>query len=87
MATFKTLPTTLRAELASLATLRPQAATQIPEPPLARFLFADTRMALVWLIIRLYLGYEWPRQKWETFLARVNTAASLLPRSLPIWPR
>jgi len=32
---------------------------QIPEPPLARFLFADTRMAWVWLIVRLYVGWQW----------------------------
>jgi len=31
----------------------------IPEPNVTRFLFADTRMALVWLIVRLWLGYEW----------------------------
>ncbi len=35
------------------------APTQIPEPPLARFLFADTRMAWFWLVVRLYVGYEW----------------------------
>ncbi len=29
------------------------------EPPFARFLFADTRAAWLWLIVRLYLGYEW----------------------------
>lgn len=39
--------------------IRPREATQIPEPPIARFLFADTRMAWFWLIIRLYVGYEW----------------------------
>ncbi len=33
--------------------------TEIPEPALARFLFSDTRAAWLWLIIRLYLGYEW----------------------------
>jgi thiosulfate dehydrogenase [quinone] large subunit len=32
---------------------------RIPEPSITRFLFADTRMALVWLILRLWLGYEW----------------------------
>ncbi|GCE15876.1 DoxX family membrane protein [Tengunoibacter tsumagoiensis] len=37
----------------------PRSATQIPEPPIAKFLFADTRMAWVWLIVRLYVGYEW----------------------------
>lgn len=39
--------------------LQPKAATQIPEPPIARFFFADTRMAWLWLIVRLYVGYEW----------------------------
>ena len=31
---------------------------QIAEPPIARFLFADTRLAPLWAIIRIYLGYE-----------------------------
>jgi thiosulfate dehydrogenase [quinone] large subunit len=39
--------------------IRPKEAAQIPEPPIARFLFADTRMAWFWLIVRLYVGYEW----------------------------
>jgi thiosulfate dehydrogenase (quinone) large subunit len=39
--------------------IQPKEATQIPEPPIARFLFADTRMAWLWLIVRLYVGYEW----------------------------
>ena len=32
---------------------------QIPEPKLSRFLFADTRAAWFWLVVRLYAGYEW----------------------------
>src|SRR5512135_1444695 len=32
---------------------------QVTDPPLARFLFSDTRMAWVWLIVRLWLGYNW----------------------------
>lgn len=32
---------------------------QIPEPKLSRLLFADTRLALVWLLVRVYVGYEW----------------------------
>lgn len=32
---------------------------QILDPPIARFLFADTRMAWFWLLVRLYAGYEW----------------------------
>ncbi len=39
--------------------IRPKAVIQVPEPPLARFLFADTRMAWFWLIVRLYVGYQW----------------------------
>ncbi len=45
--------------------MRTQSATQIPEPPIARFLFADTRMAWLWLIVRLYVGYEWLSAGWE----------------------
>ncbi len=39
--------------------LQPRTATQIEEPPIARFFFADTRMAWLWLIVRIYVGYEW----------------------------
>jgi thiosulfate dehydrogenase [quinone] large subunit len=35
------------------------APSQIPVPPLARFLFADTCMAWLWLIVRLYAAYQW----------------------------
>src|SRR6266699_2408555 len=40
-------------------TIKPKEATHIPEPPIATFLFADTRMAWFWLIVRLYVGYQW----------------------------
>ena len=33
--------------------------SEIPEPNITRFLFADRRMAPLWLILRLWLGYEW----------------------------
>ena len=33
--------------------------TQIPGPPLAYFLFKDTRAAWLWLPLRLYLGWSW----------------------------
>lgn len=32
---------------------------QIPEPPLSRLLFADTRISFVWLVIRVYVGWTW----------------------------
>ena len=40
-------------------------AVQIPEPEISRFIFADTRVALVWLLIRLYVGWEWLAAGWE----------------------
>lgn len=33
--------------------------TVIKDPPLARFLFSDTRMAWVWLVIRVLVGWQW----------------------------
>jgi len=38
---------------------------QIAEPPLARFLFGDARVAWLWLIIRLYVGWEWTKAGWD----------------------
>jgi thiosulfate dehydrogenase [quinone] large subunit len=31
----------------------------IEDPPIARALFSDTRLAWIWLIVRLYVGYNW----------------------------
>ena len=39
--------------------VQPRVATHVPEPPIARFLFADTRMAWFWLIVRVYVGWQW----------------------------
>ncbi|MCL5114024.1 MAG: DoxX family protein, partial [Patescibacteria group bacterium] len=33
--------------------------TEIPEPKLSRLLFADTRLSLIWLLARLYVGFIW----------------------------
>lgn len=40
-------------------------ATQIPEPPISRFIFADTKLSWLWLIIRLYVGWQWLVAGWE----------------------
>lgn len=45
-------------------TLTQRRANEIPEPPITRMLFADTRLAPLWLIIRLYVGYEWLTAGW-----------------------
>ena len=39
--------------------IQPKVVTHIEEPPIAKFLFADTRMAWLWLVVRLYVGYQW----------------------------
>lgn len=33
--------------------------TIIKDPPLARFLFDDTRSSVIWLVLRVWLGYKW----------------------------
>jgi thiosulfate dehydrogenase [quinone] large subunit len=35
------------------------------EPKVARFLFASTTMAWVWLVARVYIGYQWLQAGWE----------------------
>jgi thiosulfate dehydrogenase [quinone] large subunit len=37
------------------------------DPPIARFLFSDTRMAWVWLPLRLWLGWDWLTSGWGKF--------------------
>jgi thiosulfate dehydrogenase [quinone] large subunit len=36
----------------------------IEDPPIARFLFGDVRLSWIWLIVRLYAGYEWLTAGW-----------------------
>lgn len=45
--------------------------TVVQDPPLAEFLFSDTRMAWFWLILRVWLGYGWLRSGW----GKVNNPA------------
>jgi thiosulfate dehydrogenase (quinone) large subunit len=33
--------------------------TQVTDPPIAKFLFGDKRFAIVWLVLRIYLGVQW----------------------------
>jgi thiosulfate dehydrogenase [quinone] large subunit len=37
---------------------------RIEDSPLARTLFGDVRWAWIWLILRLYVGYEWLSAGW-----------------------
>jgi thiosulfate dehydrogenase (quinone) large subunit len=48
-----------------MATTKISTRTVIADPPLARFLFSDTRMALVWLLVRVYVGWAWLEAGWH----------------------
>jgi thiosulfate dehydrogenase (quinone) large subunit len=37
----------------------------IPDPPLAQLLFSTTRFAWLWMIVRIYLGYDWVSHGWD----------------------
>lgn len=34
------------------------------EPPFARFIFSDPKMAVFWLIVRIYVGWQWLEAGW-----------------------
>ncbi|MES2437018.1 MAG: DoxX family protein [Patescibacteria group bacterium] len=36
----------------------------IDESPVSRFLFSNTKMAWLWLVVRLYVGWEWLHAGW-----------------------
>jgi thiosulfate dehydrogenase [quinone] large subunit len=38
---------------------------KLEDSPVSRFLFNDVRFACVWLVLRLYAGYEWVMAGWE----------------------
>ena len=38
---------------------------RLEEPPVAKFLFGDTRFAWFWLILRLYVGWQWLQAGYE----------------------
>ncbi|KQR27902.1 DoxX family protein [Deinococcus sp. Leaf326] len=50
-------------------TAAPPSYSALPDSPVTRFLFADARMAVVWLIARLYVGWLWL----EAGLAKVGS--------------
>lgn len=51
----------------------------VTDPPLARYLFGDTRLGWLWLPLRLYLGYVWLMAGWSklTSPAWVETGQAL----------
>ena len=41
----------------------------LEDPPVARTLFGDVRWAWLWLILRLYVGWEWLQAGWGKILS------------------
>ena len=37
----------------------------IKDPPFARYLFASTQSAVIWMLLRIYLGYQWFEAGWH----------------------
>jgi thiosulfate dehydrogenase (quinone) large subunit len=37
----------------------------VPDPPIARLLFSSTRLASLWLIVRVYVGWSWLSSGWD----------------------
>jgi thiosulfate dehydrogenase [quinone] large subunit len=47
-----------------MSTLQRQYVERLEDPPVAQSLFGDVRWAWIWLILRLYLGWEWLSAGW-----------------------
>jgi thiosulfate dehydrogenase [quinone] large subunit len=54
---------------------------QFEEPGFARFLFATTAAAWIWLPIRIYLGYEWLHAGWDKVFGNPSWLSSTEPLS------
>ena len=37
----------------------------IQDPPIAQFLFSNSKAAVIWLVVRLYIGWDWLAHGWE----------------------
>lgn len=48
----------------------------IDEPRIAKLLFSDARLGLLWLPLRLYLGYMWFEAGWHKFVDPNGWAAA-----------
>ena len=36
----------------------------VPDPPFARLLFSSTKLAWLWLLLRIYVGWQWLNSGW-----------------------
>src|SRR3990172_7443136 len=52
---------------------------QFEEPGFAKFLFASTSAAWLWLVVRVYLGYEWAHAGWDKVFGEPSWVSSTEP--------
>jgi thiosulfate dehydrogenase [quinone] large subunit len=45
--------------MTAASTVRPRSPAEFGDPAWARFLFRDPRASWIWLVVRVYLGYQW----------------------------
>ena len=52
----------------------------IQDPPIAEFLFSNSKAAWIWLVVRLYVGWAWLEAGWHKFTdpAWMETGQALL---------
>ncbi|MCB9453027.1 MAG: DoxX family membrane protein [Anaerolineaceae bacterium] len=50
--------------MASIHTVRTHGRI-IEDPPIAKLLFSDTRLAVIWLVVRVLVGWQWLSAGWE----------------------
>ena len=72
-----------------MATTKINKGTVITDPPLARFLFSDTRMALVWLLVRVYVGWSFLEAGWHKIQDTTATGNYIIDGAgiLAFWKR
>jgi thiosulfate dehydrogenase [quinone] large subunit len=51
----------------------------IEDPAIAKFLFTDARMSVLWLVVRVYVGWQWLNSGWGKVTGEgwIDTGASL----------
>ena len=52
----------------------------VQDPPIAQFLFSNTKASIIWLVVRLYIGWAWLDAGWHKFTdpAWMETGAGIL---------
>jgi thiosulfate dehydrogenase [quinone] large subunit len=45
--------------MAAQNVVKTRSGREITDPPVARFIFSDTRFSVVWLVVRVLLGWSW----------------------------